>query len=111
MENWMVTRLSDAEAYFSLFYSKNPNTADQNPLFPKFHSESYDLNYQMATKEKESVIRNNFFTNCDGILQAENWIVPIMYEDFVYIFHVKCRGISVSSVGVFDFTNTFIKPL
>lgn len=101
----------DAEAYFSLFYSKNPNTADQNPLFPKFHSESYDLNYQMATKEKESVTRNNFFTNCDGILQAENWILPIMYEDFVYIFHVKCRGISVSSVGVFDFTNTFIKPL
>lgn len=101
----------DAEAYFSLFYSKNPNTAEQNPLFPKMLSASYDLNYQMAIKEKDPLTRNNFFTNCDGILQSENWILPVLYEDFVYVFHVKCRGVTVSSVGAFDFTSTYIKPL
>lgn len=101
----------DADAYFSLFYSKNPNTADHNPLFPKFQSDSYDQNYQMAIKEKDASTRNNFFTNCDGILQSENWILPILYEDFVYIFHLKCRGVAVSSVGNFDFTSTYIKPL
>ena len=101
----------DPEAYFGLFYSKNPTNKNQNPLFPKVNSAIYDFNFSMGMEESDNGLRNNYFTTCDLILQEEHWVLPILYEDFVFVFNLKMRGIKVSQIGLFDFTETYIKPL
>jgi oligopeptide transport system substrate-binding protein len=101
----------DPEAYFSLFYSKNPTNKNQNPMFPKVNSAIYDFNFSMGMEESDNGLRNNYFTTCDLILQEEHWVLPILYEDFVFVFNLKMRGIKVSQIGLFDFTSTYIKPL
>ena len=101
----------DPEAYFSLFYSKNPTNKAQNPLFPKINSAIYDFNYNLGMEESDNGLRNNYFANCDQILQEENWVLPILYEDFVFVFNLRVRGIKTSQIGLFDFTETYIKPL
>lgn len=101
----------DPEAYFSIFFSKNPTNQSQNPLFPKVYNSIYDFNYRMGMQESDNSLRNNYFTTCDMILQDEHWVLPILYEDFVFVFNLKMRGIKVSQVGLFDFTETYIKPL
>ncbi|MFM7595754.1 MAG: ABC transporter substrate-binding protein [Flavobacteriales bacterium] len=101
----------DPEAYFSLFYSKNPTNKNQNPLFPKVNSAIYDFNFSMGMEESDNGLRNNYFTTCDLILQDEHWVLPILYEDFVLVSNLKVREIKVSQIGLFDFTETYIKPL
>lgn len=101
----------DPEAYFSLFFSNNPTDKSQSPLFPKVDNTIYDFNYRMGIQESDNVLRNNYFTTCDMILQEEHWVLPILYEDFVFVFNLKMRGIKVSQIGLFDFTETYIKPL
>jgi oligopeptide transport system substrate-binding protein len=101
----------DPEAYFSLFYSKNPTNKNQNPMFPKVNSAIYDFNFSMGMQESDNGLRNNYFTTCDLILQEEHWVLPILYEDFVFVFNLKMRGIKVSQIGLYDFTETYIKPL
>jgi peptide/nickel transport system substrate-binding protein len=101
----------DPEAYFSLFFSNNPTNKSQNPLFPKVDNTIYDFNYRMGIQESDNILRNNYFTTCDMILQEEHWVLPILYEDFVFVFNLKMRGIKVSQIGLFDFTETYIKPL
>jgi MarR-like DNA-binding transcriptional regulator SgrR of sgrS sRNA len=65
----------------------------------------------MGMEESDNGLRNNYFTTCDLILQEEHWVLPILYEDFVFVFNLKMRGIKVSQIGLFDFTSTYIKPL
>lgn len=101
----------DPEAYFSLFYSKNPTNKNQNPMFPKVNSAIYDFNFSMGMEESDNGLRNNYFTTCDLILQEEHWVLPILYEDFVFVYNLKMRGIKISQIGLFDFTHTYIKPL
>ena len=101
----------DPEAYFSLFYSKNPTNKNQNPMFPKVNSAIYDFNFSMGMEESDNGLRNNYFTTCDLILQEEHWVLPILYEDFVFVYNLKMRGIKISQIGLFDFTETYIKPL
>ena len=101
----------DPEAYFSLFYSKNPTNKNQNPMFPKVNSAIYDFNFSMGMEESDNGLRNNYFTTCDLILQEEHWVLPILYDDFVFVFNLKMRGIKVSQIGLYDFTETYIKPL
>jgi len=99
----------DPEAYFSLFYSKNQH--NNTSLFPKINSAIYDFNYIMGMEEADIKLRNNYFTSCDQIIQEENWILPILYEDFVFVYNMRMRGVKVSQIGTVDFTNTFIRPL
>jgi MarR-like DNA-binding transcriptional regulator SgrR of sgrS sRNA len=65
----------------------------------------------MGMEESENDLRNNYFATCDQILQEENWVLPILYEDFVFVFNLRVRGIKTSQIGLFDFTETYIKPL
>jgi len=101
----------DEDAYFGLFYSKNPNTINQNALLPKINSSIYDFNYTQALQEKDIVKQNNHYANCDAILNEENWVLPILYEDYIIIQNLRARGVMISPIGTIDFRAAYIKPL
>lgn len=101
----------DPEAYFSLFYSKNPTDRSQNPLLPKVNSTIYDFNYSLGMQEPDKKLRNNYFTNCDQILQEDCWVLPILYEDFVFVTNLRLRAVNITPIGLIDFTYSYIKPL
>jgi ABC-type transport system substrate-binding protein len=101
----------DPDAYFGLFYSKNPNNSSQNPLIPKINSEAYDLNYTKAIQEINETRKNYYFTNCDMILTSESWTIPLMYEDYIIIQNLRARGGLISNIGTIDLRKTYIKPL
>lgn len=101
----------DADAYFGLFFSKNPINTDQNPLLPKIKSSIYDINYALAIQEKNFAKQNNYFTGCDAILNEENWVLPILYEDYIIIQNMRARGAVISPIGTIDLRSTYIKSL
>lgn len=101
----------DADAFFGLFYSKNPNNSNQNPLLPKIASQAYDLNYIQAIKESNNARKNNYYTNCDMILNLENWSLPLLYEDYIIIQNLRVRGASITSIGTMDLRTAYIRPL
>lgn len=101
----------DPEAYFSLFYSKNPREQYYNPYFPKLNSSIYNFNYEMGIIETDPVLKNNYFTNCDAILQEETWVMPLLYEDYVMIVNLRCRNIKINPMGFANISECYIKPL
>jgi len=102
---------ADPDAYFGLFYSKNPNNSDQNPLLPKINSVAYDLNYTKAIQERNVSRKNYYFTNCDMILSSESWTIPLLYEDYIIIQNLSVRGGVISNIGTIDLRKAYIKPL
>lgn len=102
---------ADADAYFGLFFSKNPFNQEQNTLLPKINSSIYDINYTLAIQEKNTSKQNNYFTNCDVILNEENWVLPLLYEDYIIIQNMRARGAVISPIGTIDLRYTFIKAL
>jgi len=101
----------DPETYFSLFYSKNPREQYYNPFFPKLNSAIYNFNYEMGIIESDPGLKNNYFTNCDAILQEESWVMPILYEDYVMIVNLRCRNIKINPMGFANISECYIKPL
>lgn len=102
---------ADADAYFGLFYSKNPINSNQNPFLPKINSSIYDINYALAIQEKNPIQQNNYYVNCDAILNGENWVLPIIYEDYIIIQNMRARGAIISPIGTLDLRAAFIKSL
>jgi peptide/nickel transport system substrate-binding protein len=102
---------ADADAYFGLFYSKNPINQEQNTLFPKINSSIYDINYSMAIQEKNPSKQNNYYTSCDIILNEENWVLPLLYEDYIIIQNLRARGAVISPIGTIDLRSAYIKAL
>jgi len=101
----------DADAYFGLFYSKNPINSNQNPLLPKINSVTYDINYTLALKEKNTTLKNNFYSNCDILLNEENWVLPLLYEDYIILQNLRARNTKLSPVGILDLRSAYIMPL
>ena len=102
---------ADADAYFGLFFSKNPINQEQNTLLPKINSSIYDVNYTLAIQEKTTSKQNNYFTNCDVILNEENWVLPLLYEDYIIIQNLRARGAVISPIGTIDLRSAYIKAL
>lgn len=101
----------DPEGYFSLFYSKNPELNKSNALFPRLNSAIFDFNFDLGIEESDPVLRNNYFTNCDALLQEELIVLPVMYEDFVLVLNLECRNVFLNSLGMLDLSECYIKPL
>jgi len=65
----------------------------------------------LATLEKNNDKRNDLFNKCDSIIKSEAVLLPILIEDFVAIINLRLRNFKLSSLGIVDFTNVYIKEI
>jgi len=107
-----VADYPDPEGYFGLFYVKNKSSySSLKNLFPLLSSNQYNGYYYLATLEKNNDKRNDLFNKCDSIIKSEAVLLPILIDDFVAIINLRVRNFKLSSLGIVDFTDVYIKEI
>ncbi|MBI2258932.1 MAG: ABC transporter substrate-binding protein [Flavobacteriia bacterium] len=99
----------DPENFLSLFSSEHVggNSMTMNQM--KYISQEYDRLLNMAMKERNSKIRNEFFIKCDQLLIDDAVIMPLLNDDFITMINSKIKNFETNSMEGLDFSSIFIK--
>jgi oligopeptide transport system substrate-binding protein len=99
----------DPENFLNLFLSKHIGSNSQTMNTVKFSSSKYDRLLNLAIKEKNSQIRNDYFVQCDQILIDEAVVMPLINDDFITMINSKIKNFETNSMETLDFSKIFIK--
>ncbi len=99
----------DPENFLNLFLSKHIGSNSQTMNTVKFSSSEYDRLLNLAIKEKNSQIRNDYFVQCDQILIDEAVVMPLINDDFITMINSKIKNFETNSMETLDFSKIFIK--
>jgi len=106
-----VSDYPDPESYLGVFYSgyKGPNNYIWN--LNKFKNASFDSLFYQSILTKNSREKLLLQNQCDQILVNQAAVVPLYTEDIFIVVNIRARDIAVSSSGIIDFSEVYVKKL
>lgn len=95
-----VADYPDAENYLSLYYSKN--FAPNGPNYTHFKNEQFDLWYEQAFTETNTLKRENLYTKMDSLVMSKTPIVPLFYDEVVRFTRKNVEGLGINPINLLD---------
>ena len=95
-----VADYPDAENYLSLFYGKN--FAPNGPNYTHFKNEQFDLWYEQAFTETNTLKRENLYTKMDSLVMSKTPIVPLFYDEVVRFTRKNVEGLGINPINLLD---------
>ncbi|HCY81020.1 MAG TPA: ABC transporter substrate-binding protein [Xanthomarina gelatinilytica] len=95
-----VADYPDAENYLSLYYSKN--FAPNGPNYTHFKNEQFDLWYEQAFTETNTLKRENLYTKMDSLVMSKTPIVPLFYDEVVRFTRQNVEGLGINPINLLD---------
>lgn len=95
-----VADYPDAENYLSLYYSKN--FAPNGPNYTHFKNEQFDLWYEQAFIETNTLKRENLYTKMDSLVMSKTPIVPLFYDEVVRFTRKNVEGLGINPINLLD---------
>lgn len=95
-----VADYPDAENYLSLYYSKN--FAQNGPNYTHFKNEQFDLWYEQAFTETNTLKRENLYTKMDSLVMSKTPIVPLFYDEVVRFTRQNVEGLGINPINLLD---------
>src|SRR5690554_5746227 len=95
-----VADYPDAENYLSLYYSKN--FAPNGPNYTHFENEQFDLWYEQAFTETNTLKRENLYTKMDSLVMSQTPVVPLFYDEVVRFTRKNVEGLGINPINLLD---------
>ncbi|MCX7549132.1 ABC transporter substrate-binding protein [Xanthomarina sp. F1114] len=95
-----VADYPDAENYLSLYYSKN--FAPNGPNYTHFKNEQFDLWYEQAFKETNTLEREKLYLRMDSLVMDHTPIVPLFYDEVVRFTRKNVDGLGINPINLLD---------
>ncbi|MEP5340394.1 MAG: ABC transporter substrate-binding protein [Algibacter sp.] len=95
-----VADYPDAENYLSLYYSKNftPN----GPNYTHFKNKQFDLWYEQAFTETNTLKRQLIYTKMDSLVMQKAPIIPLFYDEVVRFTRKNVSGLGINPTNLLD---------
>lgn len=95
-----VADYPDAENYLSLYYSKN--FAPNGPNYTHFKNEQFDLWYEQAFTETNTLEREELYSKMDSLVMDQTPIVPLFYDEVVRFTRKNVEGLGINPINLLD---------
>ena len=95
-----VADYPDAENYLSLYYSKN--FAPNGPNYTHYKNNQFDIWYEQAFTETNTLIREQLYTKMDSLVMQESPIIPMFYDEVVRFTRKNVIGLSINSINLLN---------
>ncbi|QRM89908.1 ABC transporter substrate-binding protein [Lacinutrix sp. WUR7] len=95
-----VADYPDAENYLSLFYSKN--FAPNGPNYTHFKNEQFDLWYEKAFIETNTLKREKLYSKMDSLVMQESPIIPMFYDEVVRFTRKNVNGLGINPINLLE---------
>ncbi|MCX7550175.1 ABC transporter substrate-binding protein [Xanthomarina sp. F2636L] len=95
-----VADYPDAENYLSLYYSKN--FAPNGPNYTHFKNEQFDLWYEQAFMETNTLKREKLYLRMDSLVMNQTPIVPLFYDEVVRFTGKSIEGLGINPINLLD---------
>jgi len=95
-----VADYPDAENYLSLYYSKN--FAPNGPNYTHFKNEQFDLWYEQAFTETNTIEREKLYSKMDSLVMDQAPIVPLFYDEVVRFTRKNIEGLGINPINLLD---------
>ena len=95
-----VADYPDAENYLSLYYSKN--FAPNGPNYTHFKNEQFDLWYEQAFTETNTLKRELLYSKMDSLVIREAPVIPLFYDEVVRFTRKEIKGLGINPINLLD---------
>ncbi len=95
-----VADYPDAENYLSLYYSKN--FAPNGPNYTHFKSDQFDMWYEQAFTETNTLKREQLYAKIDSLVMASAPVVPMFYDEVVRFTKKNITGLGINPINLLD---------
>jgi peptide/nickel transport system substrate-binding protein len=102
-----VADYPDAENYLSLYYSKN--FAPNGPNYTHFKNKQFDLWYEQAFTETNTLKREKLYSKMDSLVMQESPIIPMFYDEVVRFTRKNVNGLGINPINLLELKQVFKK--
>ncbi|WP_452232005.1 ABC transporter substrate-binding protein [Lacinutrix sp. MEBiC02595] len=95
-----VADYPDAENYLSLYYSKN--FAPNGPNYTHFKNEQFDLWYEQAFTETNTLHREKLYAKMDSLVMQESPIIAMFYDEVVRFTRKEVHGLGINPINLLE---------
>ncbi len=95
-----VADYPDAENYLSLYYSKN--FAPNGPNYTHFKNEQFDLWYEQAFTETNTILREKLYAKMDSLVMQESPIIAMFYDEVVRFTRKEVKGLGINPINLLE---------